>query len=63
MINFLNYEYQFVWWGRWVGFHWWAYPRGFKKEHIFKGKPIFYGLILAVCEIRLFPKHGGEKMA
>lgn len=45
---------QFVWWGLWKGIALWHYPKDLAP--IFNGKPIFYGLVLGIIELRYFPK-------
>ena len=46
---------QFIWfWGLPI-LHWWAYPPDYKKNPVFKGKPIMWRLGLGFVEIRIFP--------
>ena len=46
---------QFVWWGiHWQGFGFWHYPKDLSGMP--RGRPIFYGLRLGICEFRYFIK-------
>ena len=52
-------KWQFVWWGLTTGlykrFGLWGWPRDYKTDPIYKGIPLFYGLVLGLFEIRYFP--------
>jgi len=52
---------QLVWWWKLPCLKWWAFPISYKKQDVFKGKPIFWGLYLGIVEIRVFPTRKGER--
>lgn len=47
-------RFQIVFWGNWNGFGLWHYPKDLAP--LFNGKPIFYGIVLGIIELRYFPK-------
>ena len=55
--------FQFVWWGKsWKGFDFWAFPRNYKETSALNNRPIFYGLVFGIFEIRFFPKRNENKI-